>query len=66
MSWTCAFSLGFKGLPCPGYHGRRLAAAYGPAARTLFVPAAGHVRSYTTDPAAYLTHVLPVLAGAPS
>ena len=48
----------------PVRHGRRLAAAYGPAAETLFVPGAGHVQAYVTDPAAYLAHLLPFLARA--
>jgi pimeloyl-ACP methyl ester carboxylesterase len=48
----------------PVRHGRRLAAAYGPAAETLFVPGAGHVRAYVADPAAYLARLLPFLARA--
>jgi hypothetical protein len=38
----------------PASHGRRIAAAYGPSARTLFVPSAEHVRSYESAPATYL------------
>jgi uncharacterized protein len=41
----------------PVDHGRRLAAAYGAGVQTLFVPGAGHVRSYEADPAAYLARV---------
>jgi fermentation-respiration switch protein FrsA (DUF1100 family) len=48
----------------PVRHGRRLAAAYGPAAVTLFVPGAEHVQADVTDPAAYLARRLPFLAGA--
>jgi pimeloyl-ACP methyl ester carboxylesterase len=46
----------------PASHGRRLAAAYGPGAQSLFVPGAEHVRSYVTDPTAYLAHLLPFFA----
>jgi pimeloyl-ACP methyl ester carboxylesterase len=39
----------------PASNGHRIAAAYGPRVETMFVPGAGHVRSYETDPAAYMT-----------
>jgi pimeloyl-ACP methyl ester carboxylesterase len=48
----------------PPSHGRRLAAAYGPGAETLFVPGADHVGSYAADPAAYVARLLPFLARA--
>jgi hypothetical protein len=35
-------------------HGQRIAEAYGPAVKTLFVPGAEHVRSYEVDPETYL------------
>jgi pimeloyl-ACP methyl ester carboxylesterase len=38
----------------PFEHGQRIAAAYGPGVQTLFVVGAEHVRSYETEPAAYL------------
>jgi pimeloyl-ACP methyl ester carboxylesterase len=38
----------------PVTHAHRIAAAYGPAVRTLIVPGAEHVRSYESDPQAYL------------
>ena len=50
----------------PASHGRRIAAAYGPGAQTHFVPTAEHVRSYLTDPAAYLSRVLPFFAAVPA
>jgi pimeloyl-ACP methyl ester carboxylesterase len=48
----------------PVSHGRRLAAAYGPKVQTHFVAGAAHVRSYVTDPEAYLARLLPFFAGA--
>jgi fermentation-respiration switch protein FrsA (DUF1100 family) len=47
----------------PVGHGRRIAAAYGAGAETLFVPGAAHVGSYVTAPDAYLGRVLPFFAG---
>jgi uncharacterized protein len=38
----------------PASHGRRIAAAYGPRAQTLFVPGAEHVRSYESAPDTFL------------
>jgi pimeloyl-ACP methyl ester carboxylesterase len=38
----------------PFSHAQRIAAAYGPSVKTLFVSDAGHVRSYAADPARYL------------
>ena len=49
----------------PASHGRRIAAAYGPGAHTHFVTGAEHVRSYLTDPASYLSRVLPFFAAMP-
>jgi pimeloyl-ACP methyl ester carboxylesterase len=42
----------------PVSHGHRIAAAYGEGVETLFVPGAGHVRSYETNPATYLARVI--------
>jgi fermentation-respiration switch protein FrsA (DUF1100 family) len=41
----------------PVSHGHAIAAAYGPAVQTLFVPGAEHVRSYEVDPALYLARL---------
>jgi pimeloyl-ACP methyl ester carboxylesterase len=41
----------------PVRHGQRIAAVYGPVVQTLFVPGAEHVRSYETQPAAYLARL---------
>lgn len=41
----------------PASHGRRLAAAYGPRAETLYVPSPTHVGSYAVDPATYITRL---------
>lgn len=41
----------------PVSHGHRLAAAYGPKMESYFVPGAGHVGSYSANPAAYLAHL---------
>ncbi|MCA1647692.1 MAG: alpha/beta fold hydrolase [Chloroflexi bacterium] len=41
----------------PVAHGRRLAAMYGLASETYFVPGAEHVRAYEADPAGYLARV---------
>jgi pimeloyl-ACP methyl ester carboxylesterase len=48
----------------PIHHGQRLAAAYGPGAETHFVPGAGHVRSYVTDPDTYTRRLLDFLGRA--
>jgi pimeloyl-ACP methyl ester carboxylesterase len=48
----------------PLRHGRRLAAAYGPGAQTLFVPHAGHVRAYLADPDTYLDRLISFFARA--
>jgi len=47
----------------PVDHGYRLAAAYGAGAQTLFVPGAGHVRSYATEPETYLARVIAFFDG---
>jgi len=41
----------------PDTHGQRIASAYGAGVETLFVPGAGHVRSYEADPDAYMSRV---------
>jgi fermentation-respiration switch protein FrsA (DUF1100 family) len=41
----------------PVANGYALAAAYGPAADTYFVPGAGHVDSYATDPTMYISRL---------
>jgi pimeloyl-ACP methyl ester carboxylesterase len=41
----------------PFSHARRIMAAYGPRAETLFLPGAGHVRSYEADPGAYMARL---------
>ncbi len=41
----------------PFSHGRRIAAAYGPAVQTMFVPGAEHVQSYEVAQATYLRTV---------
>lgn len=46
----------------PIAHAQRLAAAYGPAVQTLFVPGAGHVASYSVEPSTYLARVGAFLA----
>lgn len=48
----------------PVRHGRRLAAAYGAGAETLFVPGAGHIRSYVTDPGTYVDRLVGFFARA--
>ena len=48
----------------PVRHGRRLAAAYGAGAETLFAPGAGHVRSYVTDPGTYVDRLVGFFARA--
>jgi fermentation-respiration switch protein FrsA (DUF1100 family) len=37
----------------PIAHGRRIAAAYGAGVETLYVPGAGHMRSFEVDPSTY-------------
>jgi uncharacterized protein len=41
----------------PISHGYRIAAAYGPGVQTLFVPGAGHVHSYESEPTLYLSRL---------
>jgi pimeloyl-ACP methyl ester carboxylesterase len=41
----------------PASHGRRLAAAYGPRAETLFVQSTTHVGSHAADPTTYLSRL---------
>jgi pimeloyl-ACP methyl ester carboxylesterase len=41
----------------PSSHARRIMAAYGPRAESLFLPSAGHVRSYEVDPDTYVTRL---------
>jgi pimeloyl-ACP methyl ester carboxylesterase len=48
----------------PVSHGQHIAAAYGSGVETLFVPGAGHVRSYETDPGTYLDRVRSFLGGS--
>jgi fermentation-respiration switch protein FrsA (DUF1100 family) len=48
----------------PFSHGQRIAAAYGPTVKTLFVPGAEHVRSYESHPAMYLETLETFLDGA--
>jgi pimeloyl-ACP methyl ester carboxylesterase len=48
----------------PVSHGRRLAAAFGPGAQTLFVPGAAHVASYAAQPATYLARLATFFAAA--
>ncbi|HEY3062969.1 MAG TPA: alpha/beta hydrolase, partial [Chloroflexota bacterium] len=42
----------------PVVHGRRIATAYGTNVQTLFVPDAGHVRSYEVAPIVYIDRLL--------
>src|SRR5579884_2445449 len=42
----------------PFEHARRLAAAYGPAIETYFVPDADHLRAYESDPDAYVLQLV--------
>jgi pimeloyl-ACP methyl ester carboxylesterase len=46
----------------PVAHGRRIAAAYGPAAATYFVPGAEHTGGYRDGPATYLARLEDFLA----
>jgi pimeloyl-ACP methyl ester carboxylesterase len=47
----------------PISNGYALAAAYGPATQTYFVPGAGHVASYATDPGTYMARLTSFLDG---
>jgi pimeloyl-ACP methyl ester carboxylesterase len=48
----------------PVSHALRIAAAYGPAVKTLLAPGAEHVRSYESDPQTYLDRVMRFLDDA--
>jgi fermentation-respiration switch protein FrsA (DUF1100 family) len=49
----------------PPSHGRRLAAAYGPRAETLFVPGAIHIQSHLVAPELYDERLRSFLASVP-